>query len=262
MAGGVFVSQKAGIRLAKMSLSPWGLNFLHRRNPWAAAWWSVALPGLGHLYCGSYVKGLVLMSWEIAINLQGNLNLSIYHTLLGDTEMAKQVLNMRWTILYPPIYLLSVYDAYRVAVETNKLYDLERLQRSRYFEFHTMTFLGQNMLLRRNPWVAAFWALTLGGAGHFHNMQLLKGLVLMMWHMAIWIESGMSQAVALTLLGRTAEIGQVINYEWLLFWPSIHMFNVWNAWVDCVDQNNLYDEAELHWMRAQVQTTEQKPPLA
>lgn len=253
------MSERPGVRLVKMSLGPWGLNYLHRRNPWVAAWWSVALPGLGHLYCGSYFKGTVLMAWEIGVNIVGNINQSIFHSILGDPQLATDVLSLRWAILYPPLYLLAIYDAYRVAVECNRLYDLERLQRLRHYEYHTMTFYGQNMLLRRNPWVAAFWALALGGAGHFHNMQLFKGLVLMMWHVAIWLQSGMSQAVALTLLGRTQEIPQVINVEWLLFWPSIHMFNIWNAWVDCVDQNTLCDEAELAWLRSQATTD---PPHA
>lgn len=254
------MSQKPGIRFIRMSLHPLGLQQLHRRNPWAAAWWSVALPGLGHFYNGSYFKGFILMTWEIVVNIQSNLNLAIYHSMLGDPQMAGQVLNMRWAILYPPIYMLAVWDAYRVTVEANKLHDLERLQRQRYFEFHTMSFYGQNILLRRNPWVAAFWAAVLGGAGHFHNMQLSKGAMLMAWHLAIWLNSGMSRAVVFTLLGRTDLIPEVINYEWLLFWPSIHMFNVWNAWVDCVGSNNLYDEAELQWLREQVQKTQEPPP--
>ncbi len=239
-------------RLIKMSLHPLGLQYLNRRNPWAAAWWSVALPGLGHFYNGSFLKGFILMSWEIVVNLQSNLNLAIYHTLLGNPDLAREVLNIRWAILYPPVYMLAIWDAYRVTVEGNKLWDLERLQQHRYFDYHTMTFYGQNMLVRRNPWVAAFWAAALGGAGHFHNMQLVKGIMLMSWHLAIWLNSGMSKAVFYTLIGRTDLIAEVINYQWLLFWPSVHMFNVWNAWVDCIGLNNLYDEAELHWFRLQL----------
>lgn len=242
---------RRGIRYIRMSLHPLGLGFLHRRNAWAAAWWSVALPGLGHFYVGSYVKGLILVAWEIVVNHQAQLNLAIYHTLLGRPDLARQVLVMKWAVLYPAIYMLSVWDAYRLAAESNRLCDLEALQRRRHFEYHTMTFYNENSLVKRTPWVSIFWSLALGGGGHFYNMQLFKGVILMGWHLVITLTAGVNDALVYTLHGRGDLAHQAADYQWLLFWPSIYLFNLWNAYVDTVEQNRLYEEAALHWLQRQ-----------
>lgn len=240
---------KPSIPYVKMALHPFGLDGLHRRNPWAAAWWSVALPGLGHFYLGSNAKGLILMVWEIVVNTMSNLNLAIYHALLGHPEVSREVLVMKWAVIYPPVYMLAVWDAYRCAVSNNRICELEELQAERVFQSHTLSFYGQNALSRRNPWVAFFWSLLLGGAGHFYNMQLIKGVILMGWHFVISQQSGLSEAIVHTLLGQWDLAKQCVDYQWLLFWPSIHMFNVWNAYVDCVEQNKLSDEALLYRLR-------------
>ncbi|MFZ5824296.1 MAG: hypothetical protein ACOY94_08215 [Bacillota bacterium] len=242
-------------KYVKMTLHPLGVQGLTQRSPWAAAWWSVALPGLGHFYLGSFAKGFILISWEIVINTMANLNLAIYYTLIGDVPQAAQVLELKWVVLYPGIYMLAIWDSYRVAVEENRLYDLERLQAKRFFEYHTTAFFGQNMLLKRNPWVPVFWSAVLGGAGHFHNMQLIKGAMLMGWYLVIVIKSSLSQAVVYTLLGQYDLAQQVVDYQWILFWPSIHLFNIWNAYVDCVEQNKLYDEAQYYWLKEQEKPT-------
>lgn len=209
------------------------------------------MPGLGHLYLGSFTKGIILMTWEIVVNAQANLNLAIYYSLLGNGEQAKQVLDLQWALLYPPFYMVTVWDAYRLAVENNRLYDLERLQSQRAFQYHTRAFYGQNMLQTRNPWMAVFWAAMLGGAGHFHNMQLLKGTVLMGWYLVVAIKSGLNIALYHTLTGEFDLAKQVVDYEWLLFWPSVYLFNIWDAYHDCVEQNKLCDEAQYYWLKRQ-----------
>lgn len=239
------------LRYVKMSMHPLGLHGLARRSPWAAAWWSVALPGLGHFYLGSFTKGFIFMVWEIGVNTMANLNLAIYHSILGNFEQAQEVLVLKWAVLYPGVYLLAIWDAYRVAVENNRLYDLERLQEQRYFEYHTKAWYGSNWLLKCNPWWAAFWSVILGGGGHFLNMQLLKGVILMGWYLLISIQSGLSEAAIHTLLGQYEMAHQVVDYQWLLFWPSIHMFNIWDAYEDCVQQNKLHDEALYYWLKEQ-----------
>ena len=36
-------------------------DFPNRRRPWTAVFLSLLMPGLGQIYCGSFVNGLVLM---------------------------------------------------------------------------------------------------------------------------------------------------------------------------------------------------------
>lgn len=234
-----------------MALNPIGVQGLTRRSPWVAAWWSVAMPGLGHFYLGSFAKGVILMSWEIVVNTMSHLNLAIYHSVLGHADVAKEVLVLKWALLYPGFYMLAVWDAYRLAVDSNRVYELERLQERRYFHYHTMAPFGQNYLLIRNPWWPVFWSAIISGAGHFLNMQLIKGFVLMGWYLVISIKSGMSEAVFYTFVGQFEMARQVVDYQWLLFWPSIHMFNIYEAYSDCVEQNKLFHEAQQYWLKHQ-----------
>jgi hypothetical protein len=52
-------------------------NLIHPRNPWVTACWAAAFPGFGHIILGSYVKGFLLIIWEIVINLFSRANLAI-----------------------------------------------------------------------------------------------------------------------------------------------------------------------------------------
>jgi TM2 domain-containing membrane protein YozV len=213
------------------------------RNPWTAVWWSVALPGFGHLFMGQHAKGLILMSWEILVNHQAHLNTAIYLTLLGEYDKARDVLNYNWLIIYPLFYLFSMFDAYRTCVDLNNLTDRERVQPKRTFQMVSTTALGITMITRRNPVMAAFWSATITGFGQFYNDRGLKSLIMMGWYLAVVLKSGLSTAAFYTVTGRLDEVLAVLDFQWLLFWPSIWVFGVVEAYADTVEQNTLCDEA-------------------
>lgn len=238
-------------RYRKMIMTPLGVNFVHTCNPWVAVWWSVALPGLGHFYLGAHLKGFILMSLEIILNNLSHLNLAIYHSLLGDVARAREVLVMKWAFLYPAVYLLSFWDAYRLAVELNWLAKLEAQQPQRHFNYQHLCIWGHGMLVKRSPWVAWFWSTFVFGAGHLYNSQLLKGAMLMGWQIALIALASASNAVYLTLLGQGRLAAESVDYQWLLFLPSMYLFSMWDAYHDCVEQNKLAEEAQWDWLGRQ-----------
>lgn len=244
-------------RYLKMSMSLWGVNVIHKRNPWLALACSVALPGLGHFYLGAYFRGFILMSWEIIVNQLGRVNLSIFLTVLGHAEKAQQVVNYRWAMIYPVFYLLAMWDSYRLAVDMNKISEIEQRQSVRQFQVMDLTPFEVVFQGLRNPWMAAFLSLFLGGAGHFYNLKTIKALMLMGWHLAVWLNSGLNRALLATLRGDWQEVHTVIDYQWLLFWPSMHLFNIWNAHSDAVELNKLFEEEKEYFFR---QVTGQEPP--
>jgi hypothetical protein len=250
-------------RYPRAVVSPFGVAFIHKRNPWVAAACSVALPGLGHFYCGAYARGFILMTWEIIVNQMGRINLSIFLTCMGHLQEARAVMLYRWAIIYPVFYILAIWDAYRLAAALNKVLELEERQPNRalpppvklgVYEFTAVT--------RRNPWMAAFLSLFLGGGGHFYNGRLLKAVMLMSWHLAVWLNSGLNKALIATVTGHWGQVHQVVDYQWLLFWPSMHMFNVWNAYSDCVELNSLCEEETEVFLRqvTGVEPAAQPPP--
>lgn len=246
-------------RYTKVHISPWGINWLHKRNPWVALACSVALPGLGHFYCGAYFRAFTLMSWEIVVNQLGRVNHAIFLTVLGHADKAQQVMNYRWALIYPVFYMLGMWDSYRLAVDLNKMVEIEERQPVREFKVMALTTFEITFLSKKNPWVSVFLSVFLGGAGHFYNFKLVKALMLMGWHLGVWLNAGINRALLATLQGDWQQVHHVIDYQWLLFWPSMHLFNIWNAYSDTVELNKLYEEEHEHFLR---QATGQEPPTS
>lgn len=236
-------------RYLKMALSNLGPNHIHKRNPWVAIAASIALPGFGHFYCHSYLRGAILMSWEIIVNQMGRINHGILLTVLGHYDKAQVVVDYRWAIIYPVFYVLAIWDSYRVAVDINKLVELEERQPVRHFSPMSLTSVEIVFLSKKNPWAASFLSLVMGGAGHFYNWKLFKALIMMGWHLVTMVNAGIGLAAISMFQGNWDEVHAVIDYQWLLFVPSIVVFNAWNSYVDSVELNKLYEEEIEHYLR-------------
>jgi hypothetical protein len=115
-----FQSGNIKARYSKGKISVFGINSVYPRTPWIAAWWSAAFPGLGHMFIGKYLHGFVLIIWELVVNGLSNLNMGIALSFLGRFEEAKAHLNQDWALLYVAVYIFSIWDSYRCAVEIKK----------------------------------------------------------------------------------------------------------------------------------------------
>lgn len=234
--------------IPRVVLSPFGISYLFRRNPWVPLWWSVILPGFGHIHLGQNIKGLTLMFWEILINHQAKINLAIYYTVIGEGQQAAAVLDYRWASIYPLFYIFAMVDSYRIAMEYNHLDRMETVQQKRRFDRVSVSILGVHGMDRRNPIYAAIWSALVIGLGHLHCNRMLKALVLMAWYLVVVIKSGLSQAAYHTFLGHWDMVHQALDYQWLLFWPSIYVFGIVDAYGDAAEQNRICDMAFKHRM--------------
>lgn len=113
------LKKKARRKIASISI--WGTTYIHLRNPYIIALWSVTFPGFGHLLVHKYIRGYLLVVWEIFINQISNLNFAMYYSLIGDMDSAKDVLNVNYVYMYIPLYLYAIWDSYRSCVELNNL---------------------------------------------------------------------------------------------------------------------------------------------
>ncbi|HLN65354.1 MAG TPA: hypothetical protein VK464_27850 [Symbiobacteriaceae bacterium] len=225
--------------IPRLRASPVGVSYLVRRSPWIPVWWSVILPGFGHIYLSQNLKGLMLMSWEILVNNQSHLNLGIYYTVLGDIDKAAAVVDYRWLILYPLFYIFAMVDSYRVGVEYNQMASLERMQKQRRFDRVSISPLGIQAADLRNPALGAFWSAVMPGLGHMYSNRMIKSFVLTGWYLAVVLKSGLTLAAFHTLLGHFELAKTFIDYQWLLFWPSIYIFGIVDAYSDVCEQNLL-----------------------
>lgn len=112
----------------------------HRReykSPYAAAVWSMVLPGFGQLYNKDYIIGFVLLGFEFLINLYSNLNVALVYSFTGDFDKAHSVIDYSWGMFYPSLYAFSIWQAFNAAkVHNDKGLDMPKRT------YHTGFFIG------------------------------------------------------------------------------------------------------------------------
>jgi hypothetical protein len=118
-------------RRYKAHVSVAGTTQFHLRNPYIIAWWSAAFPGFGHLLLSKYLRGLVLFVWEVFVNYQSKINQAMVQSFCGDIELAKETLDIRWMLMYIPVYLFAIWDSYRTTVDMNKVHLLAERENAR-----------------------------------------------------------------------------------------------------------------------------------
>ena len=77
--------------------------------------WSVAIPGLGQLLNGKFLKGLLFVALEFWININAHLNEIIVLSFQGDIMDSVEAANFQWLMFYPCIYMFAMWDAFRDA---------------------------------------------------------------------------------------------------------------------------------------------------
>lgn len=240
------MARKKQVRLARMAMSEVNTAILHIKSPWMPMWWSAALPGLGHLCQGSYFKGLILMSWEILVNIKAKVNLSIFYTFTGEFSKAREIINMEWALVYGVIFCFAIFDSYRFRVEMNMIARLEQQQKKKDYRYMTISSIGINYLDRTNPWLAATWSALLPGFGHMYTGKVIKGIILLVWTVAIIYFSHINHGIIATFTGKLSKTNEIVNYQWLLFFPSIYLFSIWDSYNDAVETNKLFAEEQKH----------------
>ncbi|WP_078546159.1 hypothetical protein [Litchfieldia alkalitelluris] len=86
---------------------------MNRDKALEAVLWSIAVPGFGQFLNKHIVKGIVLILFEVIINVYSHFNTAIMLSFLGDIEGAIHVTNYQWLMFYPCFYMYSIWDAYK-----------------------------------------------------------------------------------------------------------------------------------------------------
>jgi hypothetical protein len=84
------------------------------------------------------------------------------------------------------------------------------------------------------------WSIALPGFGQFLNGKYYKGTVLVLLEFLINVQANFNQIIILSFHG---EIGKAINhtdYQWLMFYPCLYFFAMWDAVKDAGGRNEPY----------------------
>lgn len=239
-------------RRQKVYVSTLGTTQLHLRNPYIIAWWSAAFPGFGHLLLSKYLRGYSLFLWEILVNNMSKLNLAIMYSFTGNTEMATDVLEPRWLLLYLPVYIFAIWDSYRTTVDMNKVYLLAEREDIRFNSF-IISPLEINYLDKRRPLMAIIWSIFTPGLGQLYIHRVVTAIFIMIFSIIFVYFSNVLVAVYHLFLGDVAQATGALNPQWFLFMPSHIGFAVYDAYINTVENNKLYESEQRNFLERHYQ---------
>lgn len=234
-------------------LSIFGTTQIHLRNPYIIALWSVAFPGYGHLLLSKYLRGFALVTWELFINQNTQLNLAMVYTFTGDIDAAKEVLNVRYMHLYIPVYLFAIWDSYRTTVDLNKIY---LLNERKALPVKTLTIkpLEVNYLDKRSPILAVMWAMTIPSVGQLYIHRIFGAFFTLIITVVFIHYSHFLEGVHYLLLGNIEKSTEVLNKQWLFYMPSFYFFTVYDSYMNAVENNKLYEARQKNYLKQNYQS--------
>lgn len=235
-------------------------NFLHLRNPYVIAWWSAAFPGFAHLSLGNYLAGFLLFTWEMVVNYNSKINMAILYSFTGRFDMAKEIVNNQWLLLYAPVFIYCIWNGYQLTVDLNKLTILAERNESK-IDPERISFYEINVLDRRIPWVSVVWTILTPGLGHLYTHRVPTAFFLLIWWIVACYFSHVLQAIQLTALGLFDEAKTVLDPQWLINLPSILGFAIYDSYVNTIEYNRLFEKEQAQMLENEYQHPTFKMPI-
>ena len=97
----------------------------------------------------------------------------------------------------------------------------------------------------RSPWAAALWSAALPGFGQLYNRDYLVGLLLLFLEMTVNLKSRLNLVIFYTFNGQFAQSLAVADLQWLLFYPCLYAFAVWQAHQSALEHNRRLEACGL-----------------
>nr|WP_263326989.1 hypothetical protein [Neobacillus sp. Marseille-Q6967] len=77
---------------------------------------------------------------------------------------------------------------------------------------------------------AILWSVAFPGFGQLLNGHLIKGILFIILEFTINVNSLFNQAIMFSFLGKIKEAAAVVDHQWLMFYPCVHMFAMYDAY--------------------------------
>ncbi|WP_164670186.1 hypothetical protein [Virgibacillus doumboii] len=84
------------------------------------------------------------------------------------------------------------------------------------------------------------WSIALPGFGQILNRQFLKGITLVALEIAINVLGNFNQIIILSYHGKIQEAIEQTNYQWLMFYPCLYFFAIWDAYKEAEGESKPY----------------------
>lgn len=76
------------------------------------------------------------------------------------------------------------------------------------------------------------WSIAIPGFGQLLNGKIIKGLLLIILELWINVHAHLNEIIVLGFQGDILGSVNAANFQWLMFYPCVYMFAIWDAFWD------------------------------
>ncbi len=87
---------------------------------------------------------------------------------------------------------------------------------------------------------AILWSIALPGFAQLLNRKIVKGIVFIFLEFLINVNSHFNIVILYSFQGKITEAIEATNYQWLMFYPCLYMFTLWDAYKDAEGETPPY----------------------
>ena len=87
---------------------------------------------------------------------------------------------------------------------------------------------------------AILWSIALPGFAQLLNGKIIKGIIFIFLEVLININSHFNIVILYSFQGNIREAIEATNYQWLMFYPCLYMFAMWDAYKDAEGETPTY----------------------
>lgn len=87
---------------------------------------------------------------------------------------------------------------------------------------------------------ALLWSIALPGFAQLLNKKIVKGLVFIFLEFLINVNSHFNLGIRASFLGEIEQAIQIIDFQWLMFYPCVYMFAMGDAFKDAEGESSPY----------------------
>ena len=78
----------------------------------------------------------------------------------------------------------------------------------------------------------ALWSIALPGFGQLLNQKYVKGITFIILEVLINVQANFNEVIILSFQGQIRQAIQQTNYQYLMFYPCLYFFSIWDAYKD------------------------------
>jgi len=87
---------------------------------------------------------------------------------------------------------------------------------------------------------AILWSIALPGFAQLLNRKFVKGIVFIFLEFLVNVNSHFNIVILHSFQGHIREAIEATNYQWLMFYPCLYMFAMWDAYKEAEGETPLY----------------------